>query len=109
MSLRQAVMMALADKGHIVVPWGNATSQDAVIVRPGGIVSEREVVEVWIVNAYRADPDEGLAERGNAIFNELRTMLLDITVTPGPTYDPVGAVPHSTLILTGAGRARGLG
>lgn len=111
MTLRDEIVGLLIDDGVPVASWGALLAGRYCIVRPGGIVGRREVVDVWIVNTpeYRGDPDEGLAEMTLDIFNLLELHLVDITVTPGPVYDPSGKSPHSTMILTGSGRQRGLG
>ena len=114
MTLRDEVIQVLQDGGYPVIPWNGLAPGETVIVRPGGIVTEREIVEVWIINPpvysndLEGDPDSGLAELTSDVYNSLRTTLLDMTVGPTTTYDPTGKSPRSAMVLTGNGRQRGL-
>ena len=114
MTLRDEVTETLQGAGYPVIPWNGLAAGEAVIVRPGGIVTEREIVEVWIINppAYSdglgGDPDSGLAELAADVYNALRTTLLDTSVGPTTVYDPTGKSPRSAMVLTGNGRQRGL-
>lgn len=111
MTLRAEVIEALVADDLPVMPWGYVNTELAHIVRPGGVVNGREVVEVWIVNppgAMLADPDAGLDKAGNALDNLLRSMLIDLSIVPGPPYDPTGKAACSTLVATGSQGSRGL-
>lgn len=110
MSLRERIIMLLGLElpGYPVVPWGAVGVSRFLMVRPAGIVLDREAVEVWIVNPRAStvgDPDVSLAETTNTVYGLLRHHLLEPTATPGPPYDPAGkgrSTEHGTMIITGS-------
>lgn len=111
MTLRAHILQVLGSAGLTVMPWGNVNTVQAHIVRPAGVVSGREVVEVWIVNppgAMLVDPDSDLDGAANTLAEILRTELIDLSIVPGPEYDPTGKAPCSTLVATGTQGSRGL-
>lgn len=121
MSLRAEIIEALTAAGWPVVPWGRVTGGRFVMVRPGGIQGDRALINVWIVNPRESvmdDPDEGLHEAADAIYDLLRPKLVQPFVQPGAPYDPMptdprkrsaGSNAHSTMVLIGADpRRRGL-
>lgn len=121
---RGTVIALLEGIGIPVVPWGEVSRQNEgrfCIVRPGGVTSDRNVVDVWIVNGprdfYGNDPDAGLEEFGDQVYNLLRLHLLEPSMTPGSDYVPGSSdpratrtLPRSTMLLTGSyPTARGIG
>lgn len=111
MTLRDHIMDVLLEAGALVMPWGNVNDVQVHIVRPGGVVNGREVVEVWIVNppgAMLVDPDSGLDGAANILADLLRPQLIDLSIVPGPAYDPTGKAACSTLVATGTQGSRGL-
>lgn len=115
MSARSEVIALLEGNGFVLEPFGHVApgKMPFLIVRPGGIAGERNVVEVWVVNPpsnSMYDPDEGLEEDADKVYDLLRHHLLDPSVAPGPPYNPTGRNPHSTMLLTGVyPNARGIG
>ena len=118
MSLQTDLIEALKEKGFALIYWGYipSTSSRTVIVRPGGFVDGREVVEVWVVNTPSTDPDDGLAGFAGEVYQALRSLLLNVVGTPGPEYNPTsdprvkGINPRSTIVFTGQGKSlEGLG
>ena len=113
MSLRTDMIELLQGVGYDVLPFGRVQNHaQFLIVRPGGILNSREAIEVWIVNTTATnlyDPDEGLEEMAETLFDLLRRHLVNVQVNPGPVYDPNGKSPHMTMVLTGAGTQSGIG
>ena len=111
MAAREDVQKALTAQGFEVKPWESYGSKPFTIVRPAGFAEGREIVEVWAVNApNRSDPDEGLADYAAGLYKALRKLLLDVTASQGPEYNPSASVnqkgtPHATVVFTGAAAA----
>ena len=110
MSLQSEVQEALQAESVNVQHWSSYSAQRSAIVRPGGFIEGREVVEVWAVNLKpsnlpRSDPDYGLADFAATIYAVLRRMMLDVSGTPGPDYAPSGSEPRRTIVFTGSGLA----
>ena len=108
MPAKAEIEAVLTREGWTLIPFGRSPRPRdpdlSLIVRPGGITAGRTAVEVWIINAAAAslyDPDAGLDEVADRLYELLRRHLSDVSVTPGPTYDPTGGAPHMTMILVG--------
>ena len=110
MTLRSDIAAHLTDAGWTVVPWGHTAPGQYLIVRPGGMIDGRLIMDIWIVNPAahqtrdtegRIDPDHGLDQASLDVHDLLRTKLMALSITPGPDYNPTGGTGHHTMICTG--------
>ena len=101
-----------------VVPWSGGTTENGgrfCMVRPGGIAGDRNLVDVWMVNApgdwHGNDPDHEFEPFIDEVYNLLRLHLVEPAIGPAPDYTPRGGgYPRSAMLLTGAyPTARGIG
>ena len=111
---RNELVKVLEAEGFLVRPWGTVGSRSStfVIVRPGGVLSQRCLLEVWLVGPTiyaGTDPDEGMQEEAERLWAVLRKHLADVDVRPGPVYEPNRNAPHFTMVASGTGSVATLG
>ena len=111
MGLQSEIQELMAERGETVRPWGQIAPGRFVVVRPAGIVEQRSIVEVWLINeSHVPDPDVGMDQWTEDTYAALRFAMLDVTAPAGPPYDPTGKAARSTMVFSGASRyVAGLG
>jgi len=93
-SFRERIIGAFEDEGVTVVSYGQiAFDTEFVMVRPAGVLDDREQVTVIAANpiaAHMPDRDEGLAEFANRVHTVLRNVGVSVYGSETVDYDPMG-------------------
>ena len=116
-SFREALVAKFQEEGITVVPYNfYAENERYVIVRPAGVIDDREQCSVIAVNMmanYLDDPDEGMAEHANRVHGILR--LNGVSVVGSETVEYLTANQDATrgefrvaILFTVSSTQRGL-
>ena len=115
-SFRERLIEAFDAADIEVVPYTYfADNVRYVMVRPAGILNDRETCQVTAVNMmanYLNDPDEGLAEFANRVYSILRGVGINIVGSETVQYTETGADARgefrAAILFTVTGTHRGL-
>ncbi|WP_420431386.1 hypothetical protein [Candidatus Poriferisocius sp.] len=98
-----------------VAPYGYVPQVATIMLRTGGIVEGRRLIEAILVVPYQhPEPEATLAAFTDLVYETLRPHLVELTASRMPDYvvanrERTTRPGHPAMLISGAGRNAGIG